>query len=224
MQVDDIISEAQVAAEEKINLKSEMNFGSGQNHSVLLRSIPKGAPITDEIDAKTGTLIYEGHDLPKTKGAPDPKTVDQPLAAAKGAWTENGKFFNAAMDFKSGRRAKAELVKIYEKISRGIWSYKGFFELVDTAMVMSDKRKVFKFYLKPVAKGAFLVTEMLSAQLIPTQVKINVWQRDKGKCVTCGSEVNLHFDHEIAFSDGGSSLDEANLRLLCDGHNPEKAS
>ena len=224
MQVDDIITEAQVAAEEKVNLKSEMNFGSGQNHSVLLRSLRKGVPYPDEIDAKTGTLIYEGHDLPKTKGSPDPKTLDQPLTAAKGVWTENGKFFNAAMDFKSGRRAKAELVKMYEEISREIWSYKGFFELVDTAMVKSNKRKVFKFYLKPVARGAFLVTDMLSAQLIPTQVKIKVWQRDKGKCVICGSEANLHFHHEIAFSDGGSSLDAANLRLMCASHNPEKAA
>lgn len=223
MQVDDIISEAQVVAEEKVNLKNEMNFGIGRNHSVLLRPIRKGAPY-DEIDAKTGTLIYEGHDLPKTKGLPDPKTVDQPLTAAKGVWTENGKFFNAAMDFKSGRRAKAELVKMYEEISRGTWSYTGIFELVDTAMVLSGKRKVFKFYLKPVAKGAFLVTDMASAQLIPTQVKIKVWQRDKGKCVTCGSETNLRFHHKIAFSNGGSSLDAANLRLMCDAHDPEKAA
>lgn len=39
------------------------------------------------------------------------------------------------MDFKSGLREKPELIKVYEKISRGIWSYKGFFELIDDGVI-----------------------------------------------------------------------------------------
>lgn len=113
---------------------------------------------------------------------------------------------------------------MYEKISRGIWSYKGFFELVDAALVPSGKRKVFKFYLKPVEKRVFRgITELPHSRLIPTHVKIDVWQRDRGKCVICGSDVNLHYDHEIPFSKGGSSLVAENVRLLCAKHNLEKS-
>ena len=54
----------------------------------------------------TGMLTYEGHDEPQRAGGPNPKEVDQPLTTPRGSWTENGKFFRAAMDFKSGLREK----------------------------------------------------------------------------------------------------------------------
>lgn len=84
MQVDDIISYAQLVAEERVNLQKGMNFGIGRNYSVFLMSVRKGAPYADEIDPKTGTLIYEGHDQPKTRGSSDPKAVDQPLTTPRG--------------------------------------------------------------------------------------------------------------------------------------------
>lgn len=34
---------------------------------------------------------------------------------------------------------------------------------------------------------------------------------------------NLHFDHDIPFSKGGSSLTAENVRLLCAKHNLEKS-
>ncbi|MBI4427809.1 MAG: hypothetical protein HY562_01690 [Ignavibacteriales bacterium] len=118
MNVDDIISYAQLVAEEKVNLQKGMNFGIGRNYSVFLMSVRKGAPYADEIDRKTGNLIYEGHDDPKTRGSADPKTVDQPLTP-KGSWTENGKFFKAAKDYKSGLRTKPELGQQQRNASDG---------------------------------------------------------------------------------------------------------
>src|SRR5260370_36097203 len=128
------------------------------------------------------------------------------------------------MDFKSGVREKPQVVKVYEKISRGIWSYKGFFELIDANIVSDGKREVFKFALKPVEKKSFgRVVELPHNRLIPTPVKVEVWRRDRGQCVQCGSTKNLHFDHDIPFSKGGSSLTAANVRLLCAKHNLEKS-
>jgi 5-methylcytosine-specific restriction endonuclease McrA len=43
--------------------------------------------------------------------------------------------------------------------------------------------------------------------LIPTPVKVEVWRGDRGQWVQCGSTKNLHFDHDIPFSEGGSSPD-----------------
>jgi 5-methylcytosine-specific restriction endonuclease McrA len=59
-------------------------------------------------------------------------------------------------------------------------------------------------------------------RLIPTQVKLEVWKRDGGKCVTCGARDNLHFDHIIPYSRGGSSLLAKNIQLLCARHNLQK--
>src|SRR5437667_11131364 len=113
-------------------------------------SLRENSPYEVALDEVTGMLTYEGHDEPERKGGPDPKEIDQPLTTPKGSWTENGKFFRAAMDFKSGLREKPELLKVYEKISRGIWSYKGFFELIDAIIVSHSNRRGFKLVLKPV--------------------------------------------------------------------------
>jgi hypothetical protein len=224
VEVDDIISYHDVVTAEKASLQKGMNYGVGKDYSVFLMSLRENAPYADALDEVTGMLMYEGHDEPQRQGGPHPKEVDQPLTTPRGSWTENGKFFRAAMDFKSGLRQKPELVKVYEKISRGIWSYKGFFELIDANIVSDGKRKVFKFSLKPVAKKSFgRVVDLPHNRLIPTAVKVEVWRRDGGQCVQCGSKKNLHFDHDIPFSKGGSSLTAANVRLLCAKHNLEKS-
>lgn len=121
-------------------------------------------------------------------------------------------------------RKKPALVKVYEKIARGIWCYKGFFELVDAKIAHDGKRNVFKFYLRPVRKSVLgRHVEVPHTRLIPTHVKIEVWRRDGGRCVLCGSTENLHFDHDIPFSKGGSSITAANVRLLCAKHNLSKS-
>ena len=59
-------------------------------------------------------------------------------------------------------------------------------------------------------------------RVIPSAVKLEVWKRDKGRCVACGSSTNLHFDHIIPYSHGGSSKDAKNIQILCAKHNLEK--
>ena len=209
---------------EGANLQKGMNYRRTKAYSVFLMSLRPGAPYADALDPTTGALIYEGHDVPRSTENPIPKIVDQPLTTPSGGWTENGKFFRAAKDFKSGLCKKPELIKVYEKIKDGIWSYKGFFELVDAKMIHDGKRNVFKFYLIPVEKKPLgKIVELPHTRLIPTHVKVEVWKRDGGKCVLCGRTDNLHYDHEIPYSKGGSSLTADNVRLLCAKHNLEKS-
>jgi hypothetical protein len=116
---------------EKTSLQRGMNYRLGDNYSVILMSTRKNAPYKDEIIENGTVLIYEGHDIPKNSFNLDPKEVNQPEKNFAGNLTQNGKFHKAAQDYKEGLR-KAELVKVYEKIRDGIWSYNGFFELVDS--------------------------------------------------------------------------------------------
>ena len=57
---------------------------------------------------------------------------------------------------------------------------------------------------------------------IPDNVKKEVWQRDGGRCVKCGSEDELEFDHIIPVSKGGSDRAK-NLQLLCKSCNRSKS-
>ncbi len=221
---DDIISYAELVAAEGINLQRGMNFKVKPEYSILLMSVRKNAPYADEWDEKRNALIYEGHDVPRNISE-TPKEVDQPISTPNGTLTENGKFFTAAQSYKMKMLDQPDKVKVYEKIRDGVWSYKGFFSLVDATFVNSGKRKVFKFYLLPVEVKSFQKEiEIPHTRLIPTDVKVAVWARDKGQCVLCGSKENLHFDHDLPFSKGGTSLTAANVKILCMKHNLKKSN
>jgi len=60
-------------------------------------------------------------------------------------------------------------------------------------------------------------------QPIPDDVKMFVWQRDGGRCVKCGSQENLEYDHIIPISKGGSNT-ARNIQLLCEKCNRTKGA
>lgn len=57
---------------------------------------------------------------------------------------------------------------------------------------------------------------------IPEHVRAEVWRRDEGKCVRCGSRERLEFDHIIPLSRGGGNT-ARNLELLCETCNRKKS-
>ncbi len=56
---------------------------------------------------------------------------------------------------------------------------------------------------------------------IPEEVRIQVWRRDGGQCVKCGSKEKLEYDHIIPVSKGGGNT-ARNIELLCGKCNREK--
>jgi hypothetical protein len=219
-----VISYTEMCAEVAVNLQRGMNFRLRDNISVILMSIRKGAPYADRVEDGGRTLVYEGHDVAQVSAGPDPKTVDQPETYASGRLTQNGLFREAAESFKRGA-PHAELVKVFEKLHRGIWVYNGLFKLVDAWQETIDARRVFKFKLELTETPSKDIGNHKSLEhdrIIPSLVKLEVWKRDKGQCVKCGSRENLHFDHIIPYSQGGSSKDARNIQILCLKHNLAK--
>ncbi len=58
---------------------------------------------------------------------------------------------------------------------------------------------------------------------IPEAIRAEVWRRDQGRCVNCGSKENLQFDHIIPVSQGGATSVQ-NLQLLCQSCNLAKSA
>lgn len=57
---------------------------------------------------------------------------------------------------------------------------------------------------------------------IPEEVRILVWARDEGRCVRCGAEDELQFDHVIPVAKGGGNAQE-NIQILCGSCNRSKS-
>lgn len=204
-------------AENVQTLQRGMNFRMNPQYSVILMSRRSNAPYSDKILEDSITIEYEGHDEPKTSYEMNPKVFDQPNKTKNGTLTQNGKFINAVEKYKKGITG-AEPIKVYDKILPGVWSLKGFFDLIDYQIKHDGKRNVFIFSLKLSDKQDIetnVQIDLAHTRLISSEIKKEVWKRDSGKCVICGSIKNLHFDHDLPFSKGGISLTVKNIRLLC---------
>lgn len=213
-----------VMKEDGKHLQKGMNFGIQGSYSIVLMSVEKNAPYADEM-LEDGVIKYEGHDA--RVSIHEKKLVDQLMTNTTGTLTENGKFFHAAESYKQGKRDPAK-IKVYRKLRKGIWVDMGFYDLVDAFIEYDGRRNVFKFLLKPNFEqfdpDSADSVDLAHNRYIPGSVMQEVYVRDNGRCVQCGSVDNLHYDHKIPFSKGGSSKDARNIQLLCARHNLSKGN
>ena len=220
-----VISYTQLVIKENgKQIQKGMNFAIQKTYSVVLMSTQKNAPYNDHI-LEDGVIEYEGHDVPVNLN-PQKKLVDQSLLTPSGIPTENGKFSQAAFDYKHGVKEPSQ-IQVYRKLRKGIWVDMGFYDLIDAYEKKVETRKVFKFLLKPkidLKESDQEYLDLLHNRQIPGEVQKEVYERDRGKCVKCGSVENLHFDHIVPFSKGGSSKIAKNIQLLCARHNLKKRS
>ena len=214
-----------MCAIERASLQRGMNYRLHGERTIVLMSRRPNAPYSDDVKDDGCTIIYEGHDAPKTKETPYPKLVDQPRTTPTGRLTQNGHFEAAASE--RGNTEFAERVVVYEKIRDGIWVYNGTFLLESAWQEPSGERLVWKFKLTIDEQQSRIISTNSTNQdltrMIPSSVKQEVWKRDQGKCVQCGSTTDLHFDHIIPYSKGGSSRTADNVQLLCARHNLHKS-
>ena len=65
--------------------------------------------------------------------------------------------------------------------------------------------------------------EVARRERIPDEVKALVWERDDGRCVRCGAEHDLQFDHVIPVAKGGG-VNVENIQVLCGDCNRAKSA
>jgi hypothetical protein len=81
-------------------------------------------------------------------------------------------------------------------------------------------------YMRGATSGPFAVRQRPAAVArpgIPERVRHEVWRRDRGTCVDCGSRARLEFDHIIPLARGGSST-ARNLEVRCEVCNRVKGA
>lgn len=225
--VNQIVSYREMCNEEQQEqLQRGMNFEIRDSYSIVLMSVKPNAPYADRISSDGLTIYYEGHDVPGDKL----KEFDQPTTYPSGSLNQNGLFVNAIQNAK--KSGEFPLTKVYEKLQMGIWTYRGLFEMKDYEIVERGGRKVIEFILtitdqevKEAEKHKQnKLIDIEQTRQIPGKVKLAVYKRDKGVCVQCGSKDNLHFDHILPYSKGGTSLKLDNIQLLCARHNLQKSA
>ena len=203
---DDIFSYREMCDLENVQtLQRGMNYRLNQNYSVILMSQRSNAPYKDKIYPDGITIEYEGHDVLKRDYGHNPKLEDQLDKLTSGRFTQNGLFIDAIRHYKANHK-KPELVKVYEKVMNGVWSLKGYFELIDYKIVNDGNRKVFRFILQlsniqDAGKNEAII-ELEHSRLIPSLVKKEVWKRDGGKCVLCGDSNNCAYARRLLGSLG----------------------
>lgn len=225
--VNQIISYREMCSEEEQEqLQRGMNFNIRNGYSVVLMSVKPNAPYADKVSDDGLTIYYEGHDVSGDKT----KRLDQPKANPSGTLTQNGLFVHAINQSK--KSGDFPLVKVYEKLKMGIWTYRGLFEMIDYEFIDRDGRKVYEFILTITDQKLddaqkhkeVKHIDLEQTRQIPGKVKLAVFKRDKGACRMCGEKDNLHFDHLLPYSKGGTSLREENIQLLCARHNLQKSA
>lgn len=122
-------------------------------------------------------------------------------------------------------------VRAGKQRSKTLWWYKDEF-YVEKEGYSSEEVQLLVWEREQRQKRKFgrLRKEMLSEhalhqarrERIPEDVRIFVWKRDSGKCVQCGSQEKLEFDHIIPVAKGGSNT-ERNIQLLCETCNRKKS-
>ncbi len=88
-------------------------------------------------------------------------------------------------------------------------------------VALSEEKKQQRIQHEVQALENLQATEVAGRERIPDDVKLFIWQRDEGKCVRCGSNERLEFDHIIPVVKGGSNT-ARNIQLLCEPCNRQK--
>jgi 5-methylcytosine-specific restriction endonuclease McrA len=131
----------------------------------------------------------------------------------------------------SALQLRAPIVVMTGTANRRWWMFQNEFYYEDEnysdremkALILDSVRHKQRMVQRAMARISLEEEASGTRQPIPEQVKMEVWRRDGGRCVNCGSRENLEFDHIIPLSQGGSNT-ARNLQILCEKCNRSKGA
>jgi len=141
-----------------------------------------------------------------------PKLIRDPFTGSNGDWNSN-RFHNAKI------RGKLILFK------NALFDVTGLYTPEEAKLLVQKNYEAERSeidFLKS-RSGKSSSKSETGREHIPERIKNEVWRRDGGKCVECGSVYNLEFDHVIPVAKGGSNT-ARNLRILCEPCNRRKSA
>jgi hypothetical protein len=104
------------------------------------------------------------------------------------------------------------------------WEDEGYSEVEVKALILERQTKNQRRVQRAIALMEHTGTIASAVRsVIPDEVKAFVWNRDGGRCVSCGSNQRLEFDHVIPLALGGANT-ARNLQLLCEACNRSKGA
>jgi hypothetical protein len=119
----------------------------------------------------------------------------------------------AATSIEYGLETPQEYLESFERYVTRLVEYKTLFDSVaDLATKLAEQIEQPEMAIPDVARRS-----------IPSEVKREVWRRDEGRCVDCGSRERLEFDHIIPVSRGGANT-VRNIELRCERCNRSKGA
>lgn len=161
-----------------------------------------------EDDASTDALIQRGNEFILKYYS------DKLEAERRAAWEEKEQRRQASMRFWVFRNKVVE-VEGWETSDRE--------EIVTRVKhkVLSDEKAFVKMQREIELFQKLEKKRPSDREPIPDDVRMFVWRRAEGRCVRCGSDHRLEYDHIIPIAQGGSNT-ERNIQLLCETCNRAK--
>lgn len=141
------------------------------------------------------------------------------------------KEYREARNLQSSKPVLVGTVEVGRHHDKAMWWYQDEFyvendgyssEQVQLLLWEREQKKKRKFDRLRKEMLSEVAIEEARRERIPEDVRIFVWKRDDGRCVQCGSQENLEFDHIIPVSKGGSNT-ARNIQLLCETCNRRKS-
>jgi hypothetical protein len=158
----------------------------------------------------------------------------RPLRPSRVYFGTEGKpyrYFPNSWWLEAQERSELEPVKLHEYDGRTWWRFKGeiFTEASQLsaedvqALALQLRRDDEKTLARAHAEMRGEAAAARPREPIAESVRHEVWRRDGGRCVDCGSKENLEFDHIIPWSEGGANT-ARNLELRCEACNRKKGA
>jgi HNH endonuclease len=122
-------------------------------------------------------------------------------------------------------------VELVRQDERAYWIFKDCFYWEDENLNADDVKALALQRIRKRARQLATAHSVMRAEEagglvrspVPVEIRRPVFERDGGRCVECGGNFDLQYDHVIPFSLGGATTVD-NLQLLCGDCNRRKGA